>query len=135
MIRLATLQSPSSSFSSSSSPPSSLPSQNERFNNFDNVDNFRLADDKTNMRIRLTIQRNRLDSVEVLWIIPEDSYKSSSHTISRWLAEVDEAFPLETDEWGLEDYVVHIQGFECLHFKTTGDVFRNGDHVTFVPFP
>lgn len=85
------------------------------------------------MRIRLTIQRNRLDSVEVLWIIPEDSYKSPWHTISRWLAEVDEAFPLETDEWGLEDYVVHIQGFECLHFKTTGDVFRNGDHVTYVP--
>ena len=126
MLQLATSQALTSSSSSSSS------SQHERFNNFDNI---RVTDDKINMRILLTIQRNRLDSVEVLWTIPEDSYKSPSHTISRWLAEVDEAFPLETDEWGLEDYVVHIQGFECLHFKTTGEVFRNGDHVTFVPFP
>jgi len=121
MLQIAALQAPPSS--SSSSP------QHDRF------DNFRLIDDKVNMRIRLTIQRNQLNPVEVLWTIPEDSYKSPSHTISRWLAEVDETFPLETDEWGLEDYVVHIQGFECLHFKTTGDVFRTGDHVTFVPYP
>jgi hypothetical protein len=68
--------------------------------------------------------------MDLLWIIPEDSYKSNTHTVSRWLSEVDEVVPLEADEWGLDDYVVHIQGFECLHFKKTGDVFREGDHVT-----
>ena len=84
------------------------------------------------MRIKLTVQRNKLEPVDVLWTISEDSYKSTTHTISRWLSEVDEVIPLESEDWGLEDYVVHIQGFECLHFKNTGHVFRDGDHVTYV---
>jgi len=86
------------------------------------------------MRIKLTVQRNKLEPVDLLWTISEDSYKSTTHTVSRWLSEVDEIIPLESEDWGLEDYVVHIQGFECLHFKNTGDVFRDGDHVTYVQF-
>lgn len=89
-----------------------------------------LQENTNKMRIRLTVQRHKLEPVDLLWTISEDLYKSHNHTISRWLSEVDEVVPLEADEWGLEDYVVHVQGFECLHFKKTGDVFREGDHVT-----
>ena len=81
------------------------------------------------MRVYLTIQRNRLPSVDLVWIIPDVVYRTSSYTISNLLKSVDEVIPLETDTWGLEDYAVHIGDFECLHFSKVKETLQESDHV------
>jgi hypothetical protein len=51
------------------------------------------------------------------------------------LTQVDEVIPLESEHWGLEDYVVQVDGFECLHFSKIGEVLKPGDHVTYGSLP
>ncbi len=49
---------------------------------------------------------------------------------------MNEVIPLESEDWGLEDYAVEVAGFECLHFWEiggVGGVLRDGDVVWFVP--
>jgi hypothetical protein len=81
------------------------------------------------MRIYLTVRRNRLEPVDLVWSIPEYASRSAVPTISRLLSSVDEVVPLESNDWGLEDYMVQIEGFECLHYARLEDVLQNGDHV------
>ena len=53
-------------------------------------------------------------------------------TISQFLEQVNEVVPLESEDWGLEDYAVEVGGFECLHFAELGGaqgVLREGDVV------
>ncbi|KAF2430009.1 hypothetical protein EJ08DRAFT_257761 [Tothia fuscella] len=84
------------------------------------------------MRIHLQIQRNGLPSVSVLWPVDEDE-NGKKTLISRLVAKVDEAFPLETEEWALEDYILQVGGSECLHWQNVGDVLRDGDVVVIRP--
>jgi hypothetical protein len=53
---------------------------------------------------------------------------------------VNEVLPLETQvgdvdsqcgggQWGLEDYVVEVGGFECLHFMEVDGLLRDGDEL------
>ena len=35
-------------------------------------------------------------------------------------------------QWGLEDYVVEVNGFECLHFMSVDGLLREGDEVVYV---
>lgn len=32
-------------------------------------------------------------------------------------------------QWGLEDYVVEVNGFECLHFMSVDGLLKEGDEV------
>lgn len=85
------------------------------------------------MRLNLTIARNRLEPINVLWTTSDA--KTPANTVSRLLADVNERFPLEADDWGLEDYVVSVNGFECLHYANVGETLREGDHVRYtLPF-
>jgi hypothetical protein len=81
------------------------------------------------MKVRLSVQRHRLPTAEVLWVL-SDPQTNPSSSIARLLVEVNEIIPLESEHWGLEDYVVQVGGFECLHFQRIGDVLSEGDHVT-----
>jgi hypothetical protein len=80
------------------------------------------------MRLGLTIIRHRLPATEILWALPEEQNNPST-TVARLLAQIDEIIPLEAEHWGLEDYVVTVDGFECLHFQTVGNVLKDGDHI------
>ena len=53
----------------------------------------------------------------------------SSLTISQLLEQVNEVIPLESKDWGLEDYSVEVRGFECLHFSDVSDVLKEDDEV------
>jgi hypothetical protein len=81
-----------------------------------------------NMRLRLTVLRHRLPATDILWSIPDEKTKTAT-TISKFLAQVDEIIPLEAEHWGLEDYHVSVDNFECLHFQIVGNVLKEGDHV------
>ena len=83
------------------------------------------------MRLRLTIQRHGLPPSPVIWTTgdPSPTKRTPSSTISQLLERVNDVIPLESDDWGLEDYVVEINGYECLHFQELGSVFKDDDEV------
>lgn len=80
------------------------------------------------MRLRLSIQRHGLPTAEVLWAIRDDQAQAIS-TISQLLEQINDIIPLESEDWGLEDYVVQVNGFECLHFSQLGQVIKDEDVV------
>lgn len=82
------------------------------------------------MRLRLRVQRNELPAVNTLWPLSDTQQK---HTIAQLLEAINQTFPLETDKWGLEDYVVTVAGYECLHYHEIGAVCKDEDEVVVRP--
>lgn len=75
--------------------------------------------------------------VQVLWTLasavrPPLLAAGNSITISQFLEQVNEVLPLESDDWGLEDYSVEVRGFECLHFSELNQVLKEDDEVWWV---
>ncbi len=85
------------------------------------------------MRLLLTVQRHALPPMQVLWTVtrirPPYTAAGSNSTISQLLEEVNDVIPLESEHWGLEDYVVEVRGFECLHFAELTEVLKDEDEV------
>ncbi|KAL8859104.1 MAG: hypothetical protein Q9178_004367 [Gyalolechia marmorata] len=85
------------------------------------------------MRLRLTVQRHGLPPARVLWTIaavrPPFSAAGPEPTIAQLLEQINEIIPLESEDWGLEDYAVEVRGFECLHFSETNQVLKEDDEV------
>jgi hypothetical protein len=77
------------------------------------------------IRLRLTVRRHALPEVKLLW----PCAASEDLTIAKLLANVSEVVPLEAQEWGLEDYSVEVNGFECLHFEQVHKVLKSDDEV------
>ena len=50
-------------------------------------------------------------------------------TISQMLEQVNEILPLESEDWGIEDYAVEVRGFECLHFSELSQILKEDDEV------
>ena len=83
------------------------------------------------MRLRLTIQRHGLPPVNVLWTVRSAvGPQASGLTVSQFLEQVNDTIPLEADHWGLEDYAVEVEGFECLHFTELYQVLKEDDQVS-----
>ncbi|RMY46286.1 hypothetical protein D0865_09375 [Hortaea werneckii] len=82
------------------------------------------------MRLRLRILRNELPPVTTLWPISDTQQKS---TITQLLEQVNNVFPLESESWGLEHYVVTVASFEALHYHEIGAVCRDEDEVVIRP--
>ncbi|KAI5235817.1 hypothetical protein E4T43_09000 [Aureobasidium subglaciale] len=79
------------------------------------------------MRIRLQVQRNRLPPIKVLWKV------DSSSTTAELVTKISGYFPLEAEGWGLEDYTVHLGGYELLHFQKLGEVLKDDDELVIQP--
>ncbi|RYP51474.1 hypothetical protein DL768_003204 [Monosporascus sp. mg162] len=87
------------------------------------------------IRLRVVVQRNGLpDNRFMLPLSLEDD-----PTVAKLLEHVhSNYFPLESDQWGLEDYAVYRQGsdgsrFECLHFSAIRSLFRDDDQALIRP--
>ncbi|KAH8599449.1 hypothetical protein B0O99DRAFT_613931 [Bisporella sp. PMI_857] len=85
------------------------------------------------MRLRLTVRRHGLPELPIVWTV-----ESATITISKLLEEVNDAIPIESGEWGYEDYTVELRGtngvnFECLHYQVVGKVFKEDDEVIIRP--
>lgn len=76
------------------------------------------------MRVRLSVQRHDLPETKVIWPISKDT-----NTISEFLEAVNNVIPLESDGWGLDDYVVEIGGFECLHYASVHKLIQDNDEL------
>lgn len=85
------------------------------------------------MRLQLTVHRHGLPSAAVLWTVgvPRPPYAAAgaSFTIAQLLEQINDTIPLESEDWGLEDYAVEVRGFECLHFSEIGQILKEDDEV------
>ncbi|KAI9656524.1 MAG: hypothetical protein M1821_004731 [Bathelium mastoideum] len=83
------------------------------------------------MRLQLSIHRHELPPVELLWAFPDE--KTRSTTVSQLLEDINNIVPLESEEWGLEDYVVQFGKFECLHFSRVQELLKEDDNLIVRP--
>ena len=85
------------------------------------------------MRFGLSIQRHALPIVRIIWTVrqqdPTFTAAPCHPTISQLLEDVNDIVQLESGEWGLEDYAVEVNGYECLHFQTIKSVLKEDDNV------
>ncbi|KAF5572342.1 SRP40-suppressor of mutant AC40 of RNA polymerase I III, partial [Fusarium pseudocircinatum] len=84
----------------------------------------------TTIRLRLVIRRHAVPEVKLVW----PCVANDDLTVARLLALVNEVVPLESSDWGLEDYVVELydgkgDSFELLHFQPVGKVLKEDDQV------
>jgi len=81
------------------------------------------------MRLRITVRRHRLPETPIIWNVDLETT-----TIAQLLEQVNDIIPIETSEWGYDDYAVELKGsngvnFECFHFQQIGKVFKEDDEV------
>jgi hypothetical protein len=86
--------------------------------------------DKNTLRLRLVVRRNALPEVRIIFPIQ----LGTEPTIANLLEQVNEIVPLESNDWGLEDYSVELRdangnGFECLHFQPVSQTLNNDEEV------
>ncbi len=81
----------------------------------------------SDLRLRLRISRHGLPETRVMWTL--DKHRSEAFSMADLLEEVSKIIPLEADDWGLDDYAVECDGFECLHFQAVRNILRDLDLV------
>jgi hypothetical protein len=86
-------------------------------------DSNRESDKVVAMRIRLQVLRHQLPPTKVLWKV------DAANTTAELLTQISDFFPLEAEGWGLEDYAVHLGGYELLHFQQLGDILKEDDEI------
>jgi hypothetical protein len=89
--------------------------------------------DKT-LRLRLVVRRHSLPEVRFLFSIG----LHDDPTIANLLEQVNDTVPLESPDWGLDDYVVEVQNshgtaFECLHFQSVSTILDRDEEVIIRP--
>ncbi|KAM5350352.1 hypothetical protein ACJ41O_006857 [Fusarium nematophilum] len=82
------------------------------------------------IRLRLVIRRHAVPEVKLVW----PCTAAEDLTVSKLLTQVNEVVPLESGDWGLEDYAVELSdgkgdSFELLHFQQVGKVLKEDDQV------
>lgn len=82
------------------------------------------------MRLYLSIERNALAPVKTVWPLSDLQQK---WTIAQLLEAIDKTFPLETQHWGLEDYVVTLNGYECVHHHEIASICKDNDALVIRP--
>ncbi|KAK3681281.1 hypothetical protein B0T22DRAFT_445491 [Podospora appendiculata] len=86
------------------------------------------------LRLRLVVRRHALPEARVVFNVPLDN----DPTVARLLEQVNDIIPLESSDWGLEDYVVELHdaeghAFDCLHFQPVAAVLKNDEEVFIRP--
>ncbi|KAK3307821.1 uncharacterized protein B0T15DRAFT_490434 [Chaetomium strumarium] len=91
--------------------------------------------DSNSLRLRLVVRRHELPETRVVFAVQLDN----DPTIANLLEQVDDIIPLESNDWGLEDYVVQLRdeingrGFDCLHFQQVSAILRDNEEVFIRP--
>lgn len=85
------------------------------------------------MRLQLSIKRCSLPTTDIIFTTrafgPCPATSNPDATIAQLLEDVNDIIPLESANWGLEDYAVEVNGYECLHFSPIDAVLRDDDQV------
>ncbi|TGO48487.1 hypothetical protein BOTNAR_0473g00030 [Botryotinia narcissicola] len=87
------------------------------------------------MRLRLNVRRHNLPDCPIIWDV---NTSTSAPTVSELLNEINDVIPIESTEWGMEDYAVEVKGkgglnYECLHFQPVEKVMKEENEVIIRP--
>ncbi|CAD6440333.1 a9183607-2d8d-453d-ae66-0c1c654ffbad [Sclerotinia trifoliorum] len=87
------------------------------------------------MRLRLNVRRHNLPDCPIIWDV---NTSTSTPTVSELLDQINDVIPIESAEWGMEDYAVEVKGkegvnYECLHFQPVSKVMKEEDEVIIRP--
>ncbi|KAF2401885.1 hypothetical protein EJ06DRAFT_581108 [Trichodelitschia bisporula] len=82
------------------------------------------------MRLFVEVCRHGLPPSLVTWLVNDDN---KHLTVAGLLSEIDQVFSLESEEWSLEDYILELNGFECLQWQYVRDVLHADDQITIRP--
>ncbi|KAL8713307.1 MAG: hypothetical protein Q9220_002506 [cf. Caloplaca sp. 1 TL-2023] len=81
-----------------------------------------------------TLKKSKL---RMLWTIGTISAPyaaaGAEPSISQLLDQINDIIPLESEDWGLEDYAVEVGEFECLHFAKASQILKEDDIVCIRP--
>lgn len=83
------------------------------------------------MRLRLVVRRHALPDVRVVFSCKTEN----DPTIANLLEQVNEIIPLESNEWGLEDYTIELRqkdtgtAFDFFHFQQVADVLKDDEEI------
>jgi hypothetical protein len=85
------------------------------------------------MRLKISVKRYSLPTTNIIFTTralgPSPATSSTDATIAQLLEDVNDIVPLESADWGFEDYAVEVNGYECLHFSPIDAVLRDEDEV------
>lgn len=85
------------------------------------------------MRLKISIKRYSLPTTNIIFTTralgPSPATSGTDATIAQLLEDVNDIVPLESADWGFEDYAVEVNGYECLHFSPIDAVLRDDDEV------
>ncbi|CAK7565948.1 MAG: hypothetical protein SEPTF4163_003878 [Sporothrix epigloea] len=89
------------------------------------------------LRLRLHIQRNGVPDTRVVFL----AATTENTTVAQLLEQVNDTVPLESPDWGLDDYVVEVSlspaspstRFECLHYQIVNKLFDKDAEVFIRP--
>ncbi|MCJ1476463.1 hypothetical protein MMC13_005129 [Lambiella insularis] len=88
------------------------------------------------MRLKLTVERQEHPPTRILWnadtLRPNHTGDRGHTTIAQLLEQINEVIQLEAADWGLDDYVVEVNGYECFHFCSI-QIFKEDEEVTVRP--
>ncbi|KAH8911784.1 hypothetical protein BR93DRAFT_14295 [Coniochaeta sp. PMI_546] len=89
---------------------------------------------EASLRLRLVVRRHNLPEVRLLFSIG----LQDEPTIANLLEQVNDTVPLESPDWGLDDYVVEVEdshghAFECLHFQPVNTILDRDEEVIIRP--
>ena len=87
-------------------------------------------DSSCSLRLRLVVRRHAFPEVRVVFAVQLDTHP----TIANLLEQVNDIVPLESNDWGLEDYAVELRdsaghGFDCLHFQQVSAILKPDEEV------
>ncbi|OAA34609.1 hypothetical protein NOR_08367 [Metarhizium rileyi] len=82
------------------------------------------------LRLRLAVRRHGVPEVKLVW----PCARTPGTTIANLLTQINEVVPLESSNWGLEDYAVELsddqgRSYECLHFQLVSQILKDEDQV------
>ncbi|CAK7234082.1 hypothetical protein SEUCBS140593_008818 [Sporothrix eucalyptigena] len=87
-------------------------------------------------RLRLHIQRNGLPDTRIVFL----PTTTENTTVMQLLEQVNELVPLESPDWGLDDYMVELpstsspsKNYECLHYQPITKLLDKDDEVIIRP--
>ncbi|CAK7274142.1 hypothetical protein SEPCBS57363_006012 [Sporothrix epigloea] len=89
------------------------------------------------LRLRLHIQRNGVPDTRIVFL----AATTENTTVAQLLEQVNDTIPLESPDWGLDDYAVEVSlspaspstRFECLHYQIANKLFDNDAEVFIRP--
>ncbi|EPS43201.1 hypothetical protein H072_2811 [Dactylellina haptotyla CBS 200.50] len=81
-------------------------------------------------RARLVLNRPGVPQVRIVWPLDTKISQNPRYSVFDLLTGLNDIFPLDSHNHGLEDYVTELGGCELLHFMPIGELIGDNDELT-----